>query len=357
MDGKWTTVTSYTETVEDSNPAVWYEAAKNATTYESAMRYYEKAESYYKNDQSGYVKDWFVKEKLYFKFHKRKVYFIVCVALAIVIGLIYTLEQNEMREKRARLEEAHQRREEYQRIKEQQRIREREIQQRIRERQEKARIQAEKEAAEKEARENANKPEQRFLAFHQAISDRRLRDAYNILSPDYQRFVGSYEKFAPGYDTTISSEVVELRELSQDSNTASYSYKLKAVDRTGNGQMTRYFVGKTKLIKINGQWRIDSTEAKKASESSSLPTKTENSTVSNSAFKKTVGTITGNDVNVRKGPGIDYKSLGVFFKGDKVRIIDSNRNSVNETWYKIEFDNPTFGLIVGWVRSDFIYIK
>ena len=176
MDGKWTTVTSYTETVEDSNPAVWYEAAKNATTYESAMRYYEKAESYYKNDQSGYVKDWFVKEKLYFKFHKRKVYFIVCVALAIVIGLIYTLEQNEMREKRARLEEAHQRREEYQRIKEQQRIREREIQQRIRERQEKARIQAEKEAAEKEARENANKPERIFMSFHQAITDGRLRD-------------------------------------------------------------------------------------------------------------------------------------------------------------------------------------
>ena len=51
------------------------------------------------------------------------------------------------------------------------------------------------------------------------------------------------------------------------------------------------------------------------------------------------------------------KKYYVFFKGDKVRIIDSNRNSVNETWYKIEFDNPTFGLIVGWVRSDFIYIK
>ena len=78
---------------------------------------------------------------------------------------------------------------------------------------------------------------------------------------------------------------------------------------------------------------------------------------SDKAFKKKVGTITGDDVNVRKGPGIDYKSLGFFYKGDKVRVVDSNRNSINETWYKIEFDNPTAGLIVGWVRSDYISIK
>ena len=67
--------------------------------------------------------------------------------------------------------------------------------------------------------------------------------------------------------------------------------------------------------------------------------------------------VTGDDVNVRKGPGVDYASLGVFFKGDKVRIVDSNRNALNETWYKIEYDNPKAGLIVGWVRSDFINIK
>ena len=78
---------------------------------------------------------------------------------------------------------------------------------------------------------------------------------------------------------------------------------------------------------------------------------------SDKAFKKTVGTITGDDVNVRKGPGVNYKSLGFFYKGDKVRVVDSNRNSVNETWYKIEFDNPTAGLIVGWVRSDFVKVN
>ena len=87
------------------------------------------------------------------------------------------------------------------------------------------------------------------------------------------------------------------------------------------------------------------------------PSSSDVSGISNNKLKIKVGTITGNDVNVRKGPSVDYTSLGVFFKGDKVRIVDSNTNSLNETWYKIEFDNPKVGLIVGWVRSDFININ
>ena len=83
----WTTVSSTTETVEDTNPAVWYEAAKNATTYESAMRLYNKAEYLYKNDKSGYISDWFLKERLYYKFHKRKIHVILCV-IFVVIGVI-----------------------------------------------------------------------------------------------------------------------------------------------------------------------------------------------------------------------------------------------------------------------------
>ena len=68
------------------------------------------------------------------------------------------------------------------------------------------------------------------------------------------------------------------------------------------------------------------------------------------------GIINANDVNVRKGPGKNYKSLGVFFKGDKLRLVneasDAEGGSIN--WYQIEFDNPQVGLIKGWVRKDFI---
>ena len=213
-----------------------------------------------------------------------------------------------------------------------------------------------KEEKRKEELAKVNSARDAFINFHRAITNRQLRTAFDILSPDYQRFMRSYDNFARGYDTTLRSDVVELNTIHEDNDSASFAYKLKAVDREGSGQKVQYFVGNAKLVRINGQWRIDSTEAKRVSQNSTVPNRA-NSTVSGTYLNKRVGTITGNDVNVRTGPGVDYKSLGVFFKGDRVRLVASNRNTLNETWYKIEFDNPTVGLIVGWVRSDYIKIN
>lgn len=82
-----------------------------------------------------------------------------------------------------------------------------------------------------------------------------------------------------------------------------------------------------------------------------------NQTASGNVNKKAEGVITGNDVNVRTGPGVNFKSLGVFYKGDIVRIVETNRNSNNEIWHKIEYNNPKAGLIVDWVRTDFITVR
>ena len=72
---------------------------------------------------------------------------------------------------------------------------------------------------------------------------------------------------------------------------------------------------------------------------------------------KNEGVINSDEVNVRKGPGVKFDSLGVFFKGDKVRLVGEQGNDIGETWYQIEYDNPTVGLIKGWVRKDFININ
>ena len=72
---------------------------------------------------------------------------------------------------------------------------------------------------------------------------------------------------------------------------------------------------------------------------------------------KNEGVINGDEVNVRKGPGVKFDSLGVFFKGDKVRLVGEQGNDIGETWYQIEYDNPTVGLIKGWVRKDYININ
>lgn len=80
-----------------------------------------------------------------------------------------------------------------------------------------------------------------------------------------------------------------------------------------------------------------------------------NSSISSSS-NVSYGIINANEVNVRKGPGKNHKSLGVFFRGDKLRLVSeaSDAEGGNINWYQIEFDNPHAGLIKGWVRKDFI---
>lgn len=101
-----------------------------------------------------------------------------------------------------------------------------------------------------------------FISFHRAISNKQYSEAYNILSPDYQRYVGNYDKFIKGYATTVSSELEELYRVNEGSYAATYKYRLKAVDSDKSGMKTRYFSGTATLVRINGKWRLDSTEAK-----------------------------------------------------------------------------------------------
>ncbi len=112
-------------------------------------------------------------------------------------------------------------------------------------------------------RVDQSNPRSAFISFHSAITNRQLAEAYNILSPEYQRFMRSYDNFVRGYNTTLRSDIVDLNELYRTPDFATYSYKLKAVDREGSGTKTQYFAGKATLILINGAWRLDKTEAKR----------------------------------------------------------------------------------------------
>ena len=314
MNGSWTKVSSVTEIVENPNPRVWYEAARNAKTYEEALYFYDKAEDYYEKDPHGYHREWGLKADLYCKFHAKSVvtlfWSVVVVVVVFPLLAFFAGNPNSSGQRETERIASRASAKSYLSGKNRKQMDEREIQQKIREKLELESRQAAKDIEEKKARENANQnanAERTFLSFHKAITDRRLRDAYNILSPDYQRFVGSYEKFTPGYDTTISSEIVEIQKISEDANTALFSYKLKAVDRDGNGRMIRFFVGKAKLINIDGDWRLDSTEAK------FLPT------------NNVATVIAKGDVNLRATPTTNANSVGYVHEGDQIEIIETGK--------------------------------
>ena len=66
------------------------------------------------------------------------------------------------------------------------------------------------------------------------------------------------------------------------------------------------------------------------------------------------GTITGNEVDIRTGPGDNYKSLGVFFKGDHVSLLNKITAADAESWYEVKYYNKQYGWIQGWVNGNYI---
>jgi uncharacterized protein YraI len=57
----------------------------------------------------------------------------------------------------------------------------------------------------------------------------------------------------------------------------------------------------------------------------------------------------GSAVNMRSGPGKDYRILDTTSVGDFVNVISDNKDVDDKTWYKIEASGT-----VGWVRGDYI---
>ena len=168
-----------------------------------------------------------------------------------------------------------------------------------------------------------------FISFHTAITNRKLADAYNILSPDYQKFMRSYDNFARGYATTLRSDVVELNTIQEGTYTAVLTYKLKSEDQVESGKSIQYFIGKAKLIKLDDKWRIESTEAKKASQNSKAPVN--------------LATITAKgEVNLRAYPSTNANSVGIVREGDWVEVLETGTCSDSSAAIVIS-DDISFG--------------
>ncbi len=101
--------------------------------------------------------------------------------------------------------------------------------------------------------------------FHYAISMKKYKDAYQYLGPEMQQYVGGYDKFVQGYQTTVYSVVRSPYVVSNDGTNAVIKYTIQAKDRTSSGDVLQDFSAESKLTKINGRWRIVDTRARKVS--------------------------------------------------------------------------------------------
>lgn len=102
---------------------------------------------------------------------------------------------------------------------------------------------------------------QTLLDFHNGITTKNLRDSYNCLSMGFQNFM-SYDGWASGFDTTVSSEVDNIKIVSEADNEIVLNYVLKATDNIQGKHQVSYFNGTVSIINENGRWKIDNIKNK-----------------------------------------------------------------------------------------------
>ena len=102
--------------------------------------------------------------------------------------------------------------------------------------------------------------------FHHKITDGEPGLAWDILTEDYKNAFRSYDSFAQGYRTTISSRPSRFRMLQRDPDSLEMFYLLKAEDWENDRQIVvQTFECSAILKRVNGSWRIDSDTGKQLS--------------------------------------------------------------------------------------------
>ena len=97
---------------------------------------------------------------------------------------------------------------------------------------------------------------QALTSFHEWITNKNFQSAYNCFSRGMQSEI-SYDGWVPGFDTTVSSNVSEVRVVDESPNAIELNYVLTAVDNINGRESTAQFNGTATLINEGGQWKLD----------------------------------------------------------------------------------------------------
>ena len=118
---------------------------------------------------------------------------------------------------------------------------------------------------------SANSPEQvansakdTVASFHNRITNRDYRGAYELLTFDMQNTMGNFDNWAKGFSTIIESRATDLQVVSMQNNMAEISFVLVARDRRIGGDIEENrFRSIAKVVKDGGNWKIASIKNKK----------------------------------------------------------------------------------------------
>ena len=107
-----------------------------------------------------------------------------------------------------------------------------------------------------------------FICYHEAISHKFYKAAYNMLSGVRQTKIGKYESYVKGYETTIDSLITSVEKMNYKGDDCSFVYILVSHDGYGNNRVKeKMYIGKASMIWDNNKWLINDASSEKKGES------------------------------------------------------------------------------------------
>ena len=89
--------------------------------------------------------------------------------------------------------------------------------------------------------------------FHSGITQRKLGQAFNCLDEELQQDMGGYDRWAPGFATTVSSTPIDIKIVEEAAAYVVVTYTLETVDDPGG---KNYFDGTALIVKTGDGWKI-----------------------------------------------------------------------------------------------------
>ena len=116
--------------------------------------------------------------------------------------------------------------------------------------------------------QNVQQAANAFLAYHESITSKNFRRAYDLQTYSRKQTMGDFDTFSRGYSNTLKSEITALNLVANNGNTVTLSYTLEAVDfGGGDTRIYRTFTGEVEMVNDSGVWKINSVRSSKISES------------------------------------------------------------------------------------------
>ena len=94
--------------------------------------------------------------------------------------------------------------------------------------------------------------------FYTYIANQQFDLAYNLLSKTFKKDFGDYIEFSKGYATTVKTTLQEVK--LDDEMQDAVRVRIVASDTIENKVVTRTFIGRWKLVKEEGTWKLDTAD-------------------------------------------------------------------------------------------------